>query len=1207
MSGNLSPLKPFRFGSSRIEAPPRLPVPPAVGAQAQGSRRRQRQSVPGLSWFDAVDFGEDEEGSEDGCDEAFGAREGAAAASNESVEAGGGDGREFDGRRRKVKRKASRIARPRDSMPGFKKGRGRAGGGGSAFRRSKSGTSTVGKKYLNRGISVATYYGKEAAAGEDVLGGTAGVLEAAGEEIGRMERELALSGPAVEIGVPKCVEHGLHCAKLKVKKRGPNKGRFFFKCAHPQRYQQCNFFVWEDEVASLTVDSGEGDGGGGTGGGAVVKVAPAVFAGPKPRNGFQKQCRSDPDSDAEEEEQEIADHDAEVRDPSGHDDDRLRLALREIFSHEDFRPGQADVMQLLLKGKSALAVLPTGGGKSLCYQLYAAVTPGVVLVITPLISLMLDQLAALPKSLPGACFRSGQTRAATLATESKLLAGELKVLFVAPERLFTARFERLMQRLPPAAIPLLVVDEAHCISEMGHNFRTSFLRLESAIFGSQSHDRDGLFPDATVLAMTATATQTVVDDVCSSLHIPSSSVVQADLARQNLRLTLSQVDGSFESKAAELVRRLRSKPFSSFVLDNECSGEVDVSAVNGNASVSKPMRSEKTNAANGAGPGWGKGGSLLLGKGKAKKRVRGAATRVRVRKRSKGCDAGPVGSEADEGDDAPDDDHAPGVVIVYVSKQRECETVCNYLRSSRLTTLGKVDMYHAGMTLSARANVQHDFDKGNISILVATVAFGMGLDSKDVRGVIHFDIPFSVEAYSQEIGRAGRDGRPAACHIFVNSFDACRLRSRAHSDGLDLGTVRSLIQKLFCCEKSSTIPAAAPGSGALLQQPDASEDADDSEDVSVSGDSEGETVDAAEVFDEKPAGRALPEAEVQIADSIADDDGSEPNQHEGKTQFVLVPHRILERTLDITPDTCDTICTFLEHTTPGFTLLPSRPATLRLRFFSKTAAQLIEEKGLRGVSDDARATLAMMMKLFKHRNGMYELDLYSNVGHGSGVDRMNRPSADCMLRAARELKAGKHVDFESANEALAVLVPAGLIGDMARMQAAASKCHDRLVQIEKVRRSKADTLVSMLQRAEALLSDEEQSRFLHSSLGSYFESGSTLPGAGATAQGSSAAAPAGPASDPAAAVPGADDEAMLRKAVRTVLRTTSCGTRMVRTPRQVARVLHGIQSPAFPARAWCRCAVWGKFVHVDFREVLAAARAVLSEGVLAAPGDVKET
>jgi hypothetical protein len=1151
MSGGLSPLKPFRFGASRVAADP--PARPPAHLQANAGRRRPRSLAVDLSSFHALGdaAADSDRAGSSGDDDSCGGEEshrttGAAWGGDDAKRPEDVDA--FNGRRRKVKRKASRIARPRDSMPGFKKGRCRSGGSG--LKRPKSGTSTVGKQYLNRRMSVASYYGKDATAGEEVLGGTAGVVEAAGEEIGRLERDLALNGPAAELGVPRCVEHGLHCAKLRVKKRGANRGRFFFKCAHPQRYRQCAFFVWEDEVvgpeAENDAEDGVGGGGGGGAGAEAATVAPAV-----------QEIPVDDEGDKEEQEGEGANKLLEGQ---------LRTVLRDVFRHKEFRPGQLDVVRRLLRRESTLAVLPTGGGKSLCYQLFAAVTRGVVVVVTPLISLMLDQLASLPDALPGACFRSGQNYAATVAVERKLLAGELKVLFVAPERLFSDHFRRLMQRMPSEHVALVVVDEAHCVSEMGHNFRTSFLRLETAFFGCDgggggegAQQRPGLFRGSTILAMTATATRAVVRDVSSSLRIGAGNVVQVDLSRRNLRLTLSQVDGPFESKAAELVRRLRCEPFSTFVAAPPA-GDAGGGARGGG---SGPRAASAA-----VGPGWGGAGSLVIGKRKAP--AARAAARGRQAKRTRRAAAG--GGAGNSGDASDGDvDDAPGVVIVYVSKQRECETVCNYLRSSRLSTLGKVDMYHAGMTLSARANVQRDFDEGKLSLLVATVAFGMGLDSKDVRGVIHFDIPFSVEAYAQEVGRAGRDGRPAACHLLVSSSDAFRLRSRAHSDGVDLSTVRQFLRTLLRCgaPRGRASLAAAP------QRPPSSP-------LAGTDDSDSDDGDGGGVGEERRPAAVVRAAAVMPppppATAAAGDDAVA--REAGTRQFVFVSHRVLERELDVRPDTCDTVCTYLERTIPGFELLPSRPGTLRLRFFSKTAAQLIEGRE-RGISAETRAALAAMMRLARNRNGMYEVALYGTSG---GADR---PSADCMLRTARSLKAGKHVDFELADETLAALVPAPLIGDVARVNAAASACHERLAQVERVRRGKADALVEMLARGEAVLSDEEQSHLLHASLGAYF----------AAAEGGAA-----DAADVAAAggVDGAR-EAAVAKAARAVLSATAYGAAVPRSPRQVARVMHGVPSAAFSAREWCRCPQWGKHVDVDFREVMRVAASVVRARSLAGP------
>lgn len=1141
MAEPLSPLKPFRFGVSRVVGPTQAAG--AVNAAASSRRRRAAPSTS-LSLFENI------------------VESDAVADGDEEAEKGSGEGDDdgnrpedaerFNGRRRKVKRKASRIARPRDSMPGFKKGRGRSGGGGGGFKRPKAGTSTVGKQYLNRRMSVATYYGKDATVGDELLAGTEGAVEAAGEEIKRLERDLVLSGAAVEVGVPRCMDHGLHCKKVQVRKRGPNKGRFFFACAHKQRYQQCGFFVWEDEVAGLgkDLDGEDGEEGSASGGG---KIAPAKL-----------QVSWNVEDD---------DGDDDIEGVDG----ELKTALRDLFGHNAFRSGQLDVMRKLVDRNSAMAVLPTGGGKSLCYQLYAAITPGFVIVVTPLISLMLDQMASLPSELPGACFRSGQTYSAVLATERKLIAGEIKVLFIAPERLFADRFQRLIRRLSADFVSLVVVDEAHCISEMGHNFRTSFLRLESTFFGAGgdgSDDEDegkggeiehaqGLFTDVPMLAMTATATQAVVRDVTASLRIDQEDVVQVDLARGNLRLTLSQVDGSLDAKAAELVRLLQKEPFRHFVLAKPESKEEKDGARSKQAGKAAKHRSVA-----GAGPGWGKAETAALGKRKRGTAV-GAATGGRSSKKAKSArkrDSALDGSDCDNDAEA---ENCPGVIIVYVSKQRECETVCNYLRSSRLSTLGKVDMYHAGMTLSARSNVQRDFDQGKLSVLVATVAFGMGLDSRDVRGVIHFDIPFSVEAYSQEVGRAGRDGRTAACHLFVNLFDAMRLRSRAHSDGVELSSVRRFLRNLLRCKQvRNSLPPVKKARTLEV-----------SESTEVESDSDRDSDDGA-VAKAKGEG-SKKRAKAKVCTSLSDPPSPAPvlptPSTGGVSEAVFLSHRFVKRELDLQPETCDTICTYLERSVPGFYLRQSRQGNIRLRFFAQAPSEIVA-KPQRGVSEMTRSTLGEMMKFGRSSNGLTVVSLY-NIPNPARP----RPSTDNMLKAARELKAAKLVDFELVDDFLIATAPTDIIGDSARVDAAASSCWRKLVEIERVRRAKADALVHMLSSAESMLSDEEQSRFVHEALSKYF-----------------AAETVEELSVPDVDIDDAKRESV-RRAVAQVAGSAGAGPRNAQTARQITRVLHGVQSAAFPALDWCRSAHWGKFIDVDFRVVLSIAIEVVRERSLAGP------
>jgi superfamily II DNA helicase RecQ len=1243
----MSPLAPFRFGSlgSDVGNAPARPQPRLARTVAPRVAGRPARAF-GLADFRALDdagmIATEAEAVDEDVDEAHDAGECATGAAS-NVETNPDDAAAYNGRRRKVKRAASRIARPKDAMPGFKKRSGGFGGGGGcgATKRAKGGTSTVGKQYLNRRMTVAAYYGKEMVGDEDT--GTQGDVNVAAEQIKKMERELILSGPAVELHVPKCLEHNIHCKQLKVKKAGRNKGRFFFSCNHPQRYQQCNFFVWEDELVDHAVD---------------IELSSEQKT--KKKSGREKRAgKSDNDDDdgdsngdGKQCSETIAPALHEIGDSEPNIEKVLTRVLADVFGFSMFRAGQMDVMMQLLRGHSSLAVLPTGGGKSLCYQLYAAVRPGVVIVVTPLISLMLDQLASLPQCIPGACLRSGQQLSATLSVERKLLDGELKVLFVSPERLFTDRFSKFMRRMPANNISLVVVDEAHCISEMGHNFRSSYLRLQSVFYGAiDTPTADGIFGTTPVLALTATATENVSRDVRAILRIQPEHEVRADLTRRNLRLTLSHVNGNFDAKAVELIRLLRSEPFSAIVgspIEAGVPKDSKATAVSSAAEVR----------------GWGKtpdiiveasakkkqGANVQLGKTTSVKEyvaavsagVKKRARQIEPRKRKASVldddiDDIDSGSDRDEranssaraDDGASDADTSQmkrpgtseipalqaegvrqieqkkrraissaqrkqkkeqeeagsiptGLIIVYVSKQRECETVCNYLRSSRLCVQGKIEMYHAGMTLSSRSVVQRAFDAGKIGLLVATVAFGMGLDNKDVRGVIHFDIPFSIEAYAQEVGRAGRDGRAAACHLFVTSHDAQRMKSRAHSDGVDLSSVRQFLRKILR-SKSQSIALGRQQKSATAAFVETSIDeggsgyfVDDNLSATIRSKS----------FSDNTAEEDVAENQAVAAtfDSPADRAVVSTSTPPFALFLQVVAHRYLERDLDMSSDTCETICTYLERTVPGFSMLPSRQGTLKLKFFSKTPTQLMEEK--QKISKNARDALSVFVKRSKHRNGVYELVLYPDC---PDIEQQKHIFAfsDSLLRMARELKAGGLVDFELLDDMLVVSVPNHLLEDTARVNSLVALIHKKLAGIEANRQRKGEVLIDVLTKAEGMLSDEEQSQFLHDALTGYFSSPIKVNDRDVT--------------DARIQELSAAETTRVKGAVRLVLVAEGYGSVDPKTPRQVARILHGIQSPAFTAKAWCRCDVWGKFVHVDFTAVKQIASDVIRTGLSVEP------
>ncbi|MBM7854615.1 ATP-dependent DNA helicase RecQ [Desulfohalotomaculum tongense] len=337
----------------------------------------------------------------------------------------------------------------------------------------------------------------------------------------------------------------------------------------------------------------------------------------------------------------------------------LLAALHKYFGFEDFRPGQREIIEKVMAGSDVLAVMPTGRGKSLCYQLPGLMLPGVTLVISPLVALMKDQVDSLhTRNLHQVTLLNSQlTREEQRERLRGIKRGEYKLIYVAPERLRTRSFSSLLADMP---LTLLVVDEAHCISQWGHDFRPDYLYLREFIESIANRPR--------VLALTATATPRVQQDILKQLGIENAVKVAAGSDRPNLYLE---------------VRRLP-------------------------------------------------GGSSKLQ----------ALAEVLTAERGSG--------------------------IIYTATRKETEEVAQFL----ISQLGiNAAPYHAGMDSEQRAEVQEAFISGKYSVVVATNAFGMGIDKQDIRFVIHFSMPSSLEAYYQEVGRAGRDGEPAKCILFYAPRD----------------------------------------------------------------------------------------------------------------------------------------------------------------------------------------------------------------------------------------------------------------------------------------------------------------------------------------------------------------------------------------------------------------------------------------------------
>ena len=349
--------------------------------------------------------------------------------------------------------------------------------------------------------------------------------------------------------------------------------------------------------------------------------------------------------------------------PSANDVDR---AL-ERFGFRDLRPGQREVIDALLSGASALAVFPTGGGKSLCYQLPALLLDGLTVVVSPLIALMKDQIDFLrSRGIAAARLDSSLSLEETLATQKALRSGETKLLSVAPERFANERFVSLLREIP---IALFAIDEAHCISEWGHNFRPDYLKL------AETARSLGV---GRVLALTATATPAVARHVRAAFEIREEHAIVTGFYRSNLELWTTPVAAA--ARDALLLERVSSRP--------------------------------------------------------------------------------------------------PGPTIIYVTLQKTADRLAAALAAAKLPARA----YHAGMEPADRTAVQDEWMRSDRGIVVATIAFGMGIDKSNVRYVYHYNLPKSLESYSQEIGRAGRDDAKSIVELFACEEDVPVLENFAYGD-----------------------------------------------------------------------------------------------------------------------------------------------------------------------------------------------------------------------------------------------------------------------------------------------------------------------------------------------------------------------------------------------------------------------------------------
>lgn len=378
--------------------------------------------------------------------------------------------------------------------------------------------------------------------------------------------------------------------------------------------------------------------------------------------------------------------------------------LNRYFGYHSFREGQEQIVDTILLGKDALGIMPTGAGKSLCFQVPAMVMEGITLVISPLVSLMKDQVTFLVEAgVPAAFFNSSLTEKQYLKALEFATLGKYKIIYVAPERLLTARFQNFVQKVN---ITMVAVDEAHCVSQWGQDFRPSYLDIPKFV--------DTLRRRPIITAFTATATSRVKDDIVKMLRLNAPLQVVTGFDRKNLYYEVRKK----QSKKNELMDIVR--------------------------------------------------------------------------------------------------EHRNESGIVYCTTRKKVEEVCNLLNQEGF----KATRYHAGLEIQERKENQEKFIYDKANIMVATNAFGMGIDKSDVRFVVHFNMPKDIESYYQEAGRAGRDGENAQCILLYSSNDVATnkflIENSRQNDAIDLAEekirqkmiaedLRRLEQMNFYCQTSECL------------------------------------------------------------------------------------------------------------------------------------------------------------------------------------------------------------------------------------------------------------------------------------------------------------------------------------------------------------------------------------------------------------------
>lgn len=650
-------------------------------------------------------------------------------------------------------------------------------------------------------------------------------------------------------------------------------------------------------------------------------------------------------------------------DPS---DENLIKLLKLTHGYDSFRDGQLEAIKFILSGKSSMVILPTGAGKSLCFQLPALILQGMTLVISPLVSLMFDQLKQLPPAIPGGLLCSSQTLEESSKTLRQVQEGALKVLFVSPERLLNAEFTSIFSTT--SLISLLVIDEAHCISEWSHNFRPSYMRLRASLL------RSSLGVDC-ILAMTATATTKTMHDVMSSLEIPPTNLVQAEQTRDNLQLSVSLS----ENRMKDLMTLLKAPPY----------------------------------------------------------------TEVKS-------------------------------IIIYCKYQWETDTISKFLCDSNI----RAKSYHGGIPAKDRRRAQELFCLNKIRVIVATVAFGMGLDKSDVGAVIHYSLPESLEEYVQEIGRAGRDGRLSHCHLFFDDTIYFKLRSLMYSDGVDQYTVNKFLSQVF------TLNSHSKGSICSIVKESAS------------------------------------------------------------------------RKFDMKEEVILTILTRLELAEEQYLrLLPQTSVTCVLNFHM-TSPALLAAKDI---------VIDAILKKSELKDGQYVFDI-PTVASSIGIQ------VSTVSNQLQILKGKGEITYELKDPAYCYTILnfpkdiCSLATDLAKWLSEVENC--KVCKIDAMFNA-AVFAVKACDRTNGC-TNSQHTPCMQKNISNYFnaDNDNTIPNKmGQTSR-------------------------FLRADIKVFLQSN---TNAKFTPRAIARIMHGIASPAFPSSTWSKTHFWGRYMETNFNAIMEAAKAEMMD------------